>query len=591
MLLKLPISDKKQAHNNPIFPGKIQKKHKQFCIRIITGLGSATAILIVLALVSYQSLSKFMSISEQTRQTQEVLTKLEDVLSALKDAESGQKSYMITGNESNLESYRVAEEVVYTDIEYLNKLTANNPKQQEKVGTLALLIEKKLAFLKQTIDWRTNLEFHAASKAMLASKENNLMDEIRAKVDEIESEEKELLKQRNWEANASAWLAIFTNSSGIFLALFIFTKVYYLIDSQTFFRKQTETALRESEARLKTAMEWVSELETRNREIAQLREISELLQACLSIEEAYAVLVEIVPKLFPNVSGAVFVISTSKNLVEAVTTWGDETLGSEKIFTPSECWALRLGRTHWVEYSQRGLQCQHIHKHSSNVESLCVPMMAQGEALGVLHLSSQHQGLFTPAKQQLAVTVAEHIALALANLKLREAIQQQSIRDPLTGLFNRRYMEESLEREIHRASRASKCVAVIMLDVDHFKRFNDTFGHDAGDVVLRELGTFLQQQIRASDIACRYGGEELLLILPETTLEVATTRAEAIRSGVKELIVEHRRQSLGTITISLGVACFPEHGPSGAAVIRSADAALYRAKQQGRDRVECPSQK
>lgn len=191
----------------------------------------------------------------------------------------------------------------------------------------------------------------------------------------------------------------------------------------------------------------------------------------------------------------------------------------------------------------------------------------------------------TQTKQQLAVTVAEHIALSLANLKLRETLQNQSIRDPLTGLFNRRYLEESLEREVNRAQRKQQTLGIIMLDVDHFKRFNDTFGHEAGDAVLRKLGQFLHTHIRVSDIACRYGGEELTLILPEASLDVTHQRAEQIREGVKHLQVQHRHQPLDAITLSLGVACFPQHGLTGEAVMQAADAALYRAKKEGRDAV------
>ena len=212
-------------------------------------------------------------------------------------------------------------------------------------------------------------------------------------------------------------------------------------------------------------------------------------------------------------------------------------------------------------------------------------MMAQGEAIGILLLCAPELGQLTAAKKQLAITVAEHIALALANLKLRETLQDQSIRDPITGLFNRRYMEESLDREIQRCERKRQALSIIMLDVDHFKRFNDTFGHEAGDIVLRELGQFLQRYVRGSDIACRYGGEEFTLILPEASLEVCRKRAEQLRQGVRHLNLQHRHHPLGAITLSIGVACFPEHGLSSEVVIRAADTALYRAKQQGRDRV------
>ena len=212
-------------------------------------------------------------------------------------------------------------------------------------------------------------------------------------------------------------------------------------------------------------------------------------------------------------------------------------------------------------------------------------MMAQSEALGVLHLIQPEKDRMTETKQRLAVMMAEHIAMALSNLKLQETLRSQSIRDPLTGLFNRRFMEESLELEVRRAARNQRPLGVIMLDLDHFKHFNDTFGHEAGDTLLRELGSLLQNNIRGEDIACRYGGEEFTLILPEGSLEITQQRADFLREAVKRLEVQHRNQPLGRITVSMGVAIFPEHGRTGEALLQAADAALYRSKDAGRDRV------
>jgi diguanylate cyclase (GGDEF)-like protein len=211
--------------------------------------------------------------------------------------------------------------------------------------------------------------------------------------------------------------------------------------------------------------------------------------------------------------------------------------------------------------------------------------MAHRETFGVLYLSSLEKGVLSPAKKQLAIAVAEHIAPTLANLKLRETLKNQSIRDSLTGLFNRRYMQEALERELRRCDRKQQPLSIIMLDVDYFKRFNDTLGHDAGDAVLRELGRCLQNHVRGSDIACRYGGEEFTLILPEASLGVTQLRAEQIRAAAKQLQIECSGQSVGAITLSLGVASFPKHGLAGEDILKAADIALYRAKQEGRDRT------
>lgn len=222
----------------------------------------------------------------------------------------------------------------------------------------------------------------------------------------------------------------------------------------------------------------------------------------------------------------------------------------------------------------------------------CLPMTAQGEMMGLLHIqrlpseTGTVSGIFpSESQQRLAVIIGEHISLALANLRLREALRAQSIRDPLTGLFNRRYMEESLDRELPRASREKTSLGVVLIDLDHFKQFNDTFGHAAGDTLLARVGLFLRNQIRSEDIACRYGGEEFILILPGSSLEATRARAERIRQHLRQMSIGYEGQTLGTITLSAGVAAFPHDGSNAKAVLRAADDALYHAKSKGRDRV------
>jgi diguanylate cyclase (GGDEF)-like protein/PAS domain S-box-containing protein len=345
-------------------------------------------------------------------------------------------------------------------------------------------------------------------------------------------------------------------------------------------RKRTEAALQHANQKLEA---WVSELEQRTREMTLLNEMGDMLRACLTMEEAYMVIVRVAQQVFPVQVGALYVITPSRNLVESVALWGTTEL-AERVFAPDECWALRRGRTHWIENTRVGLLCKHLHEPLPQ-GYLCVPMMAQSEALGVLHLAQAANAPMTEAKQRLAITMAEHIAMALSNLKLHETLRSQSIRDPLTGLFNRRFMEESLELELRRAGRNQRPLGVIMLDLDQFKHFNDTYGHEAGDTLLRELGSLLQGNIRGEDIACRYGGEEFTLILPEGNADVVQQRANALREAIKHLDVQHRNLPIGRVTASMGVALFPEHGRTGQALLQAADAALYRSKDLGRDRV------
>jgi diguanylate cyclase (GGDEF)-like protein len=327
----------------------------------------------------------------------------------------------------------------------------------------------------------------------------------------------------------------------------------------------------------------------RTREVELLNQMGEMLQACQSMEEAYSVMDELAGQIFAGDAGIVLILNAPRKLLEVAAAWGRTPVGEREVFAPEECWALRRGRAHLVEDTASGLLCRHL-PTPPPIAYLCLPLVAHGEALGVLHLASaaeQPPGAadLTPARQRLADAVARQLALSLANVKLRETLRVQSIRDPLTNLFNRRYMEEMLEREVRWGERKLRPVGVIMLDIDHFKQVNDTFGHDAGDAVLREVGTLLQSKVRAVDVACRYGGEEFVLILPEASMENTRRRAEQLRESAKRHHISHEGKAIGPVTISAGAAVFPDHGSTAEAVIRAADAALYRAKVAGRDRV------
>ncbi len=216
--------------------------------------------------------------------------------------------------------------------------------------------------------------------------------------------------------------------------------------------------------------------------------------------------------------------------------------------------------------------------------TLCVPLMAYGEVLGVLHLRGPDASAMQ-SKVQLVTLAGDGLAITLANIRLRQTLKEQAIRDPLTGLFNRRYLTETLVREFARAQRSGAPMAIVMIDVDHFKRFNDSFGHDAGDAVLQALGSFFSRSVRADDIACRYGGEEFCLVLPQMDQHNAMQRAEAIREGAAALEVKSDGRVLGPVTLSLGVALFPEDGSDMESLVRAADAAMYEAKKAGRNRV------
>jgi len=331
------------------------------------------------------------------------------------------------------------------------------------------------------------------------------------------------------------------------------------------------------------------ELSAINRESSLMSETDDLLQSCLSLDEAHKIIIRHLETQFPTMSGAVFAITQARDSAELVAKWGSPAI-SQHPFAMKDCWGLRRGRVNISRASDQRLACAHIISPTP-IYAICFPMMAQGETLGILYLdtgtdSAQSIGRpLTEAQERTVKTLTEHLALAVANLNLRETLRTQSIRDPLTGLFNRRYMEESLEREFRRASRKQSPLVVLMVDIDHFKRFNDSSGHEAGDAVLRELARLLQTQLRAEDIASRYGGEEFMLILPEITIATASECAERLRRAVQTMQIQLYGQTIEGIRLSIGLASYPEHGGTVEAVVRAADRALYRAKENGRDQL------
>lgn len=331
----------------------------------------------------------------------------------------------------------------------------------------------------------------------------------------------------------------------------------------------------------------VKELELQTDQMMLLNEMVGLLECCRTSKEAFSVVDRSARALFPAAkSGTLYTFRASRNLVEIAASWGNPK-GPQAVFAPEACWALRRGQPHWSD-DAGGPVCTHL-SEAPAAKHLCVPMVGQGETLGILHLEfagDEEESLGQrSAQQRLGATIAGQIALSIASIKLREKLHDQSIRDPLTGLFNRRFMEESLDRELVRAKRKNHPLSILFLDIDHFKRFNDTFGHDAGDFVLQSVADLLQRFFRGDDVPCRCGGEEFAVILPESLAQHAAARANSLRAEVKKLGLQYRGVSLAVITLSVGVATFPEHGSNSDDLLRMADQSLYKSKSAGRDCV------
>jgi diguanylate cyclase (GGDEF)-like protein len=356
-------------------------------------------------------------------------------------------------------------------------------------------------------------------------------------------------------------------------------------------RQTCEPGQQATERHVCELLDEIHDLEQFRRQQLLLRKLSGYLKSSLSTAEALSAIEQYGPQLWPAASGAVYFLHDTGDFLERAASWGDAALTS-KSFDWQDCWALRNLRPHCVLESATEIPCRHTQQQAASLRSICVPLTAHGQMLGLLSLQqfsrsgdlSRNQ-TSTDTALSLATAVAEDLSLTHANVRLRESLHEQSIKDALTGLFNRRFVDEFLVRELARAERKTRQLSMIALDIDHFKRINDTFGHGAGDKVLQKIGTILQAHVRGSDVASRIGGEEFLLLLAESPLTLAVKRAEDIRSAIHKMALQYENKDLGLITASFGAVAFPDHGRTAESLIRAADRALYAAKNGGRNQV------
>ncbi|MBU2098220.1 MAG: diguanylate cyclase, partial [Gammaproteobacteria bacterium] len=392
-----------------------------------------------------------------------------------------------------------------------------------------------------------------------------LMDNIRSVAAAITASERTDLDSRSATAEDHANELITLLVAGAILNLLLLAGAYMV----------TRRSLNHSKLLLK-------KLRHNSSDISAVNQLSSSLQSCSTLSESATILQHFARQLFPDTRGAIYLMRASRNLLQLSASWNTDNNPMTDPVEPHDCWALRLGKTYERNVDGKELSCQHLH----NVQhtTLCIPLMAQSDIVGLLSIEIQQTADLTEIRTR-AELMATHTSAALASVTLREALRQQSIRDPLTGLYNRRYLEEAMERELLRARRNKAGLCVLMVDIDHFKQFNDTHGHQAGDLLLKEFGEYLRRHVRAEDIACRYGGEEFLIAMPGTDSNEARERAEMLRQNLISLKVHFQGTTLPTVTASFGAAIFPAHGDDRDALIRSADAALYLAKRKGRNRV------
>lgn len=340
-------------------------------------------------------------------------------------------------------------------------------------------------------------------------------------------------------------------------------------------------AFRSSNAEAAARAAAVKAADTSREQVARLFAMADVLQSAADHIDANAVLKATATDLIPGFPGALYVFNNSRDRLVLSSEWG-RTDGAKlpETINPNACWAVKRGKPHTNHYADGKLCCEH---HDGDETVLEIPMIARGEIVGLFQLFAKGADAEArlEAVTELGSALADGMSLALANMGLREKLKNQALRDPLTGLYNRRYMEDSLQRFVRLAERENRHISVIMVDLDHFKSLNDERGHAFGDQVLRDTAVMLVGSLRETDIVCRYGGEELVIILPDCTLDRAADKAEVLRLRVEELSNTHG----APISASFGVASVPQTSQSVADLLAAADAALYKAKQNGRNQV------
>ncbi|KAJ54319.1 diguanylate cyclase [Actibacterium mucosum KCTC 23349] len=385
----------------------------------------------------------------------------------------------------------------------------------------------------------------------------------------------DITNRRDIFANRVQLLLAATSAMGLGLMLVVVLVVFRSGRRQLQLLEKRSTAERDG---LKSQMRLA-------REVRLLGELNEWLQSSRSLDELFDMVARFMTHMLPDCSGSVYVYSNSRDVLDGAVSWNG---GSHKDHIhPEECWGLRRGRTYTYGNSEVDFACEHTDPDDKR-PYFCFPILAHGETVGLMHLRAKEMVPIEGFKpnQRLAQMCAEQISLAIANVQMRDQLHERSVRDPLTGLFNRRHMTDHMRKLVNRIRTHETTFSLVYLDVDHFKKFNDNHGHDAGDLVLRAVGDLLQRSCQDGDeIACRMGGEEFMLILPEVQQADVLKRTEKLRRDVENITVRYGEKNLPRITISAGIAHAPEHGTDTQELLRVADAALYDAKARGRNQV------
>ena len=515
----------------------------------------------------------------------EVISQLDQAEALERDAISSQRAYLLTGKSETRQQYWKSRERSIIKLNGLRDLVQDNKTQSARVRKLNKIVKRRLALAAVTIDIHDARGLPEAQAYILSNGGLAMDDTINELGQIIRTEESRLLLLRSTSMQKSRRNLYFSAVLGIPVSLLILFVIYRLLRRENYQRELAESYSNKSNLELSDS---VLRLEHVSKQMSLLTQYTGMLQSCNSSEDVLDISRQSWATMMPESAGSIYLIRASRDHAEVAVSWGQHLAPSNTLPSPDDCWAMRRHQPYILHDLHNSVKCAHIEMPPGGLrtDTACVPLSAQGESMGWVYISAEAGKL---PEESLLKSSAEQLSLALANLRLKEKLKQQSIRDPLTHLFNRRYLEESFERELARCKRKNLPLSLLMIDLDHFKKFNDTYGHPVGDLVLQMVAKALQGSIRNTDYCARYGGEEFVVVLIQADEAQSRILAERIRNAIESLQIQNDDKIL-RVTVSIGSATFPLDGTTKQELIDNSDKAMYFSKQHGRNQVSFFSQ-
>jgi diguanylate cyclase (GGDEF)-like protein len=537
-----------------------QKPNRVVPLLVVLAFG-ALAFTAASGIVVYTNTQHVIQVRSWLEHTHEVLSSLQSQSQSLDRVGYTTQLYEAKGDAADLRSAQAAVASMEVRVTTIQRLVQDNPSQSRHARELEVAVQQ----LSQSMEYVRRTRNLPEGEIL----------ETRSVISIIQEEERNLLKQRTDESQHTTVRTLLLESVFLGLSLVVVMVLFGFLLRDAFNRRASDGKLSST----------IDALKRRSWEAVLLKSARDELQLCVTFEDAQTCAVRHLQELVPGSSGATLIINNSRNMLEVAASWNNPDSLSD-VFGLDTCCGLRTGRPRWRRPGESEINCNHFSGPPPE-NYVCIPLAAHGDTLGFVYMAAPTPEIAELAlcRETLLEEMVELASMSFAGLKIRAKLESESIRDSLTGLFNRRFMEVALERELIRSARRSAPLALLMLDVDHFKTFNDSFGHEAGDSVLREVAQCFSNSVRSEDIICRYGGEEFVIILPEISQQLALERAEQIREQVSNLRIQYKGQVLRTISISIGVAMYPDPASDVHDLLRMADGALYKAKHAGRNRV------